>query len=121
MQHILKPSLNCHSNRSEESQVISAFLEQPEMFHCAQHDSEFVKLKSDGFDEFHKIRFLFFNRRTWTSCLEKPDATVTSRPGRNGARFVTSDVGGGERRISGFKRSDLRVHSVWIGGRETHL
>src|SRR5881394_1131746 len=79
------------------------------------------ELKSNGFDEFHEIRFLFFNCGGWSGCFEKPDASVASRPGRNGARFVTSNVGGGERRISGFERSDLRGHSVCIHGRKTHL
>src|SRR5712671_7420844 len=39
----------------------------------AQH----VFLKSNGFDEFHEIRFLFFNCRIWPGCFEKPDASVT--------------------------------------------
>src|SRR6185369_13209456 len=79
------------------------------------------ELKSYGFDEFHKIRFFFFKSSSWSGCFEKPDASVVSRPSCNGARFVTSNVGGGKRYVSCFERSDLRGHGVCVHWRETDL
>src|SRR3954452_12786616 len=35
----LRPGSKCHSERSEESQVISAAEKRPEMFRFAQHDN----------------------------------------------------------------------------------
>jgi hypothetical protein len=92
-------------------QIISPF-KQPKMFEkrpscfAFPYDASLnipviCQLKSNGFDEFHKLWFLFFNSGSRAGRFEKPNASVPPRPGRNGPRFVASDVCGGKRCVSG--------------------
>ena len=76
-------------------------------------------LKSHGLDEFHEVRFLFFDAFGWAGQFEEPCATVFACPSCDGARILAGDVDSGKSRLVRFQRDDIA--RVRVSRREAEL